>query len=67
MQSYKDAKSKQYCATLRVKEAVVFSGVCKTKLYELIGDGTLQTVKVGRARLILRSSLDALLTPRARG
>ena len=63
MREYKNARSNEYCATLRVKDAVIFSGVCKTKLYELIGDGTLQTVKVGRARLILRSSLDALLTP----
>ena len=51
------------CATIRVKDAVATTGVCKTKLYELIGDGTLKTVKVGRARLILRSSLDPLLTP----
>lgn len=63
MQEVKNTSSSQYSATLRVKDAVIFSGVCKTKLYELIGDGTLQTVKVGRARLILRSSLDALLTP----
>ena len=48
---------------LRVKEAAATSGIAKTKLYELLADGTLQSVKVGRARLILRSSLDALLTP----
>ncbi len=51
--------------TLRVKDAQSSSGLGRTKLYELIGDGTLQTVKVGRARLILRESLDALLTPKA--
>ena len=51
--------------TLRVKEASATSGIAKTKIYELIGDGTLKTVKVGRARLILRTSLDALLTPQA--
>lgn len=49
--------------TLRLKDAVATSGVCKTKLYELIGNGTLKTVRVGRARLILRTSLDQLLTP----
>lgn len=51
--------------TIRVKDAVTTSGVCRSKLYNLIGDGTLQTVKVGRARLILRESLDRLLTPEA--
>ena len=40
-------------------------GICKTKVYDLINTGKLQTVKVGRARLILRSSLDALLQPEA--
>ena len=47
---------------LRIKEAVASTGICRSKLYTLMADGTLQTVKVGRARLILRSSLDALLT-----
>lgn len=51
--------------TLRVKDAVATSGICKTKIYELIAHNKLKTVKVGRARLILRSSLDALLTPGA--
>ena len=49
--------------TLRVKEVVAVSGIARTKIYQLIGDGTLRTIKVGRARLVLRSSLDELLSP----
>ena len=49
----------------RVDEATAASGICKTKLYSLMAEGSLQTVKVGRARLILRTSLDALLQPEA--
>ena len=48
---------------LRVNEAVASTGICRSKLYTLMSEGTLQSVKVGRARLILRCSLDALLTP----
>ena len=51
--------------TLRVKEAAATSGVCRTKLYGMIATGELKSVKVGRARLILRESLDQLLTPSA--
>ena len=51
--------------TIRVKEAAFTSGVCRTKLYGMIATGELKSVKVGRARLILRESLDQLLTPAA--
>ena len=47
------------------REAVNVSGLGKTTIYSLIGDGTLKTVKVGGARLVLRESLDRLLTPEA--
>ncbi len=50
-------------AAFRPNEVSAVYGICKTKVYDLINDGTLQTVKVGRARLILRSSLNALITP----
>lgn len=51
--------------TYRVKEAAARSGVCRTKLYDMIATGELKSVKIGRARLILRESLDQLLTPAA--
>jgi predicted DNA-binding transcriptional regulator AlpA len=37
--------------TLRVKDAVATSGICKTKVYDLINAGTLKTVKIGSALL----------------
>jgi excisionase family DNA binding protein len=50
---------------LAVRETIAAASIGRTKLYELLNDGTLKSVKVGRKRLILRSSLDALLTPAA--
>jgi excisionase family DNA binding protein len=50
---------------LPVKVAISAASIGRTKLYELLNDGTLKSVKIGRKRLILRSSLDALLTPAA--
>lgn len=51
--------------TLRIREAVAVSGICRSKLYSLMGEGALQSVKVGRSRLVVSSSLDRLLTPPA--
>lgn len=51
---------------LRPMQAVKRYNISKTRLYAYIGDGTLQTVKLGRARLILRESLDRLITPPAK-
>ena len=34
-------------------------GIGNTKLYELIGDGTLKSVKIDRSRRIFNSSIDA--------
>jgi excisionase family DNA binding protein len=45
----------------RIQDAVRVSGIGRTKLYELIGSGKLLTVRVGRCRLILAKSLQALL------
>lgn len=36
-------------------------GIGTTKIYELIGDGRLQTVKIGRRRLIRADSIHALV------
>jgi excisionase family DNA binding protein len=36
-------------------------GLGKTKLYELLGDGELEAIRVGRRTLVLRASIDALV------
>ena len=50
-------------AALRVKDVVAASGLSKNTVHARIADGTLPSVKVGRARLIPRTSLEAFLTP----
>ena len=45
---------------VRVRDAAHMIGIGRTKLYELIGSGELQTVKIGRATLITMSSLRRL-------
>jgi excisionase family DNA binding protein len=46
---------------LRIPEASHVSGLSRSKLYELIGDGKLHSVKAGGRRLILRQDLEAYL------
>jgi excisionase family DNA binding protein len=41
------------------------SGLGRTKLYELLTNGEIQSVRVGTRRLIVFASLKALLTPKA--
>lgn len=48
--------------TATVKEACEMSGLGKTKLYELIGNGSLDTTTVGRRRLVKVDSLRALVS-----
>jgi len=43
--------------TCTVKEACAAAGLGKTKLHELIGDGAVESVKVGRRRLVKVPSL----------
>lgn len=50
--------------TVRFPEAAVLSGLPVTTLQELVHDGTLRSVKIGRARLIHTKSLIALLEGR---
>ena len=45
----------------RIREVCAMTTMGKTRVYELINEGKLQSVKVGRTRLILASSLEALL------
>lgn len=44
----------------RMDDAARVSGLSRSKLYEMIGDGTLTAVKVGGRRLIRASDLAAL-------
>jgi excisionase family DNA binding protein len=48
-----------------IDEACEVTGLGRTKLYELIGDGHLATATVGRRRLVLVRSLLSLLRIRA--
>jgi excisionase family DNA binding protein len=44
-----------------VDDACRITGLGRTKVYELIGEGTLKTVTVGRRRLVIFESIEALL------
>jgi excisionase family DNA binding protein len=47
--------------TCTISEACEVTGLGRTKLYELIGDGHLATTTVGRRRLVVVRSLLSLL------
>lgn len=46
--------------TVRISTAVQLTGISRSRLYELIQAGELETVKVGRSTLIPYKSLKAL-------
>jgi excisionase family DNA binding protein len=46
---------------LRIKDAVLVSGLSRSTLYKLLKAGSLSAIKVGGRRLILREDLQALL------
>lgn len=46
--------------TVRISMAVQLTGISRSRLYELIQSGDLETVKVGRSTLIPYKSLKAL-------
>jgi excisionase family DNA binding protein len=46
--------------TVRIPMAVQLTGISRSRLYELIQSGELETVKVGRSTLIPFKSLKAL-------
>jgi hypothetical protein len=48
--------------TCTVRAALEASGLGRTKLYELMADGSLDSVKIGSRRLVLVESLRHLLT-----
>lgn len=46
--------------TVRISTAVQITGLSRSRIYELIQSGDLETVKVGRATLIQYGSLKSL-------
>lgn len=51
--------------SIRIPEACRLIGISRSKLYELIEAGDIQTAKVGASRLVLVSSLRAFVESRA--
>lgn len=49
-------------AALSVREASAYAGIGRTTLYDLIEKQVLRSVKVGSRRLVLRQSIDELLS-----
>jgi excisionase family DNA binding protein len=47
--------------TCTIAEACEVTGLGRTKLYELIGDGQIRTTAIGRRRLVLVQSLLSLI------
>jgi excisionase family DNA binding protein len=52
--------------TVRIPVAVQLTGIGRSKIYELIAAGKLDTVKVGASTLITVASLKRLVQPRKR-
>ncbi len=52
--------------TVTVSEAIRASGLGRTKLYELIGAGRVESVRVGTRRLVIFESLKSFLTEAGR-
>ena len=47
--------------TVTIQNAVHILGLGRTTIYELIGQGKLKTIKIGRRRLITTDSIRALI------
>ncbi|WP_176597030.1 MULTISPECIES: helix-turn-helix domain-containing protein [Sphingobium] len=47
--------------SVRIATAVKLTGIGRSTLYELIGSGEIETVKIGRSTLILYRSLKRLI------
>ena len=50
--------------TVRVADATKMLGIGRSKLYELIGAGEVETIKLGTATLIIVESMHALIERR---
>lgn len=53
--------------TVRIAEAIRLTGIRRSKLYELIASGDIESVKVGRCTLVPVASLHALVERARRG
>lgn len=51
--------------TLSIDEAVRYSGLSRSLIYELMGASRIRSTKLGKRRLIVRESLDAVLVGEA--
>jgi excisionase family DNA binding protein len=49
---------------VRINVAAKMIGIGRTKLYELIGNGEVDVVKVGKATLVTTASLNAMIERR---
>jgi excisionase family DNA binding protein len=61
MTSPADSKEISRPLALPIKEACRVLGIGPTKLWELIGDGSVRTINIGRRRLVVYSSLESLV------
>lgn len=50
--------------TVRIREACRLTGISRSKLYELIAAGEIDTIKIGRATLVPVTGLSAFLDRR---
>ena len=57
-----DANPAPLC--VRVNVAARMMGIGRTKLYELIGKGEVEAIKVGKATLVTTASLNAMIERR---
>lgn len=55
-------KSQVEPAGLRVEDAAAYLGVGRSKIFDLLKDGELTQLKIGRSLVIPRASLEALLS-----
>lgn len=53
--------------TVRIKDACRMTGIGRSKLYLLIDEGAIETIKIGSMTLIPVASLEALLRSRKNG
>lgn len=50
---------------VRVGDAARITGLCRSKIFQLIASGELDAVKIGKARIVFVDSLNAFLRARA--
>lgn len=53
--------------TVRIKDACRMTGIGRSKLYLLIADGEIETIKIGSMTLIPVASIEALIRRRQHG